>query len=112
MRIFAFALAIAIVGCTHEEKLSEQPEQAAVQVRKWIPDGTPAADARQIMELHHFTCSEVTNGNFAGLDYPDYLYCDHKGPQSNSTVQRWQAALVLRDGKVSDVVVMTGLSAP
>jgi hypothetical protein len=112
MRILPLALALAILGCAHEEKLSDQPDQAALQVRNWIPIGTSLADARQIMELHHFTCSEITNGNFANLKFADYLYCDRRMPDSHlapGTMQRWQAALVLTDGKVSDVLVMTGL---
>lgn len=108
MRIFVLIMTLGICGCAHNEGLSEQPEQATLQVQKWVLVGTSLADARQIMEKHHFNCSEMTNSNFGDLKLGDFLYCDyHDSANQGTAVRRWQVALVLGGGKVADVLVIT-----
>ena|SRR5437773_2514547 len=104
MKILALVVVIAITGCAHDQKLSEQPAQAASQIQRWVAVGTPLADARHIMEQHHFTC-ELKD---------DHLYCDGRVPtaylvsRSSPIVYRsWQVALVIVDGKVSAVHAST-----
>ena len=115
MRPLAFAIVLAVVGCAHDERLSEQPTTATAQVEGWIPVGTPVADAQRIMEQRHFTCSMRTNSSFGDLKAADFLYCDRRDSDSDITpivVRRWQVALVLADGKVSAVRLTTGLIGP
>jgi hypothetical protein len=90
--------------------LSVPPTDADAQVRRWIAVGTSASEARRIMEQHGFTCSLVTNGAFGASRGIDFVYCDKR--QGSLTQQRWQAALVLVEGRVSAVQVTTGTVAP
>jgi hypothetical protein len=112
MKILAFAILLAVTGCSHGEKLSDQPAKAAAQIQTWVPIGTPLADARKIMEQHHFICSTKTNSVFGDLKGIDYLYCDCSASAGWPVQQRWQVALVLTNSKVSDVQVGTGLVGP
>jgi hypothetical protein len=107
MRICTVILLVALCGCSRAERLSEQPSKAASQIESWVPLGTSLSDARQIMQQHRFTCSVVTNGSFEELRGADYLYCDYSA--SGTVRRRWQAALVLVEGKVSAIRVTTGL---
>ncbi len=108
--LLAIFAAIALSACSHGEKLSDQPGVAASQIKHWVPLGTAARDALRDMRQHGFVCSTVTNGTFGHVRGVDYLYC---GRSSGGIVhRRWQAALVLIDGKVSEVQVTTGLVGP
>jgi len=109
MRAVFFTL-LLLCGCSRSEQLSEQPSVAASQVRAWVPVGTTATEASRIMQAHHFNCSAMTNGSFGPLKQIDYLYCDYR--QRGTVQRRWQAALVLTNGKVADVQVTTGLIGP
>lgn len=115
MKILALAVMLAVAGCAHDEKLSDQPTQAAAQIQGWVPVGTLQTDAQHIMEQHHFTCSVMTNSSFVGLTNADFLYCDYRLADSRVSpivTTRWQVALVLADGKISAVHVTTGLIGP
>ena len=115
MKILVLIAVLGLAGCAHNERLSDQPAQAAIQVQNWIPIGTSLDDARHIMEKHHFNCSEKTNDNFGDLKFADFLYCEYQTADSHATpaaVNRWQVALVLNKGKVSDVLVTTGAAGP
>src|SRR6266567_614408 len=108
MKTLALALVLVVTGCARNERLQEQPAAATSQIRGWIPGGTSLPDARRIMEQHHFTCSMMTNSSFGDLKAADFLYCDRRDPDSRITpivIRRWQVALVLSDGRVSDVRV-------
>jgi hypothetical protein len=115
MRTLALGVMLAICGCAHNEKLSKEPAQAAVQIEKWIPVGTSLATAEHVMELHNFSCSVMTNSSFGDLKFANFLYCDRRVADSQVTpivVRRWQVALVVADGKISAVHVNTGLIGP
>jgi hypothetical protein len=115
MRILALAFILALAGCAHDEKLSEQPATAVTQIQNWIPVGTSLADAQRIMEQHLFICSTMTNSSFGDLKAADFLYCDRRDSDSRVTpivTRRWQVALVVADGKISAVRVATGLIGP
>ena len=115
MKTLALAFVLAVAGCAHDDRLSEQPTTATAQVQSWIPVGTSLADAQQIMEQHHFTCSIMTNSSFGDLKAVDFLYCDYSDSDNHITpivVRRWQVALVLADGKVSAIRLTTGLISP
>jgi hypothetical protein len=112
MKILALAIVLAVGGCAHPEKLSEQPAQAAAQIRSWVPVGTSLADAQRMMEQHHFSCSVMTNSSFGDLTNATFLYCDYREANSRlipTVYQMWKVALILSNGEVSDVRVNTGL---
>jgi hypothetical protein len=113
MRIVALTIVLAAGGCAHNEKLSEQPTQAASQIQSWVPVGTSLADAQHIMQQHHFTCSVMTNSSFGDSKAVVFLYCDRHVADRQATrvvVRRWQVALIVSDGKISAVRLSTGLS--
>jgi hypothetical protein len=110
MRFLPLILLVALAGCSRAERLSSQPTEAAAQIQRWVAVGTSSSDARRVMEQQGFTCSLVTNGAFGTLRGVDYVYCDRR--EGSITQQRWQAALVLVEGKVSAVHVTTGVVAP
>ncbi len=53
----------------------------------------------------------VLHGAFGNESFADYLYCDYL---ENSVLvsRRWQAALVLKEGRVVDYRVATALIGP
>jgi len=110
MRFLLLIFFIALAGCSRADRLSAQPAEATAQIQRWVAVGSSSANARRIMEQHGFTCSLVTNGAFGTLRGVDYVYCDRR--EGSITQQRWQAALVLVEGKVSAVHVTTGLVGP
>jgi hypothetical protein len=115
MKTLALALVLVVAGCARNERLPEQSTVATSKIRGWIPVGTSLADARRIMEHHHFTCSIMTNSSFGDLKATNFLYCDRRDSDSRITpivVRRWQVVLVLSNGSVSDVRVSTGLTGP
>src|SRR4051812_8864835 len=82
MKILALAFVLAVAGCTHDERLPEQPAAATAQIRSWIPVGTSLPDARRILEQHHFNCSIKTNRSFGDLKGIDFIYGDRRDPDS------------------------------
>lgn len=110
MRIVALAVMFAVTGCAshknYDEKLSEQPAQATIQIQQWVPVGTPVADALRIMEQHHFTCYSTN----ADSVYFDYQLTDSQF--SLAVFEDWIVTLVLNDGEVSGVRVSIGLTGP
>jgi hypothetical protein len=112
VKTFALIAIFTLSGCAHDQKLSDQPAQAAAQIRTWVPIGTSQTEAQRIMEQHHFTCSVMTNSSFGDLKATDFLFCSHSASAGWPVVRRWQAALALSDSKVSDVRVSTGLVGP
>src|SRR5215471_18132568 len=110
MRFLPLIFFITLAGCSRAERLSSQPAEATAQIQHWVAVGTSATDARRVMEQHGFSCSLVTNGAFGTLRGVDYIYCDRR--EGSITQQRWEAALVLVEGKVSAVHVTTGLVGP
>jgi hypothetical protein len=110
MRPLPLILLFALAGCSKPERLATQKNEAAAQIQKWGAVGTSAFEARRVMEQHGFTCSLVTNGSFDTLRNVNYVYCDRR--EGSIIQQRWQAALVLVEGKVSAVHVTTGLIGP
>ena len=104
MRVFVIILLFVVSGCAHRELLSgEQPEVPSL-VQRWVPVGTPVADAIRIMEQHGFTCMVVDHG-------ATYLDCDYrsKGAISNPVLVCVHASFPVADGKVSAVQVRTYL---
>src|SRR4051794_24267338 len=109
-RMLSLVLFFALPGCALEKPLSTEPPEAAAQIQRWVGVGTLAPDAKRVMERHGFTCTLVKSGAFDSLRGVDYVYCDRR--ESAFAQRRWQAALLLVEGKVSAVHVTTGVVAP
>ncbi|MGC4014256.1 MAG: hypothetical protein QM755_07015 [Luteolibacter sp.] len=108
-------VALMLAGCSRKE-LPFDAKDATREIHRWVPTGTPAADARLIMEKHQFKCAAITHDDFATSDGGvmkglDHIYCDRVSYEP-PVERRWQAVLVLKDGKVSDIHVTTGLTGP
>jgi hypothetical protein len=108
MRAFAIILLLAVSGCAaHRELLSGDQAEATSQVQRWVPVGTPVADAMRIMEQHGFTCMVDDHG-------ATYLDCDYrsKGTIWNPVLVCGHASFPVTDAKVSGVQVSTYLKGP
>jgi hypothetical protein len=57
MKLLPYILLFVLVGCGPSEL---QTRKLSEQISQLVPDGTPLASARQIMEQHQFTCSVVS----------------------------------------------------
>jgi hypothetical protein len=84
-------------------------------LKKKLPLGTPVEKARLFMEREGFKCSLMHNKSFseegAVRNGIDYLYCDRSDGVGFVT-RRWQVAIVLKTGSVSEVLVSVGLIGP
>lgn len=106
-RVFVIILLFAVSGCAHRELLSGEQAEATSQVQRWVPVGTPVADAIRIMERHGFTCMVVDHGT-------TYLECDYRssGSISNPVLVCGHASFPVTDGKVLAAQVRTYLKGP
>jgi hypothetical protein len=71
MKYLPFILLVALVGCVHKEtsiQTAARVQRSIQQVQHWVPNGTPQASARQIMEQHHFICSDGASFDNAAED--------------------------------------------
>jgi hypothetical protein len=107
MKAFAIFLLLAASGCAHRELLSGNQTEAISQVQRWVPVGTPVADARRIMERHGFVCMVDDHG-------ATYLDCEYrsKGSIWNPVLVCGHASFPVMDGNVSHVHVSTYLKGP
>lgn len=90
-------LIVALVGCLCAGCVSANPQKFSRQVQKWVPLGTPMAEAGRVMKHHGFDCTLVTKNhpfNPYGLDYLD---CERE----QVWMHDWRVELFLEDGKVS-----------
>ena len=107
MRVFAIILLFVVSGCAHRELLSGEQAVAASQVQKWVPLGTPVADAIRIMEQHGFTCVVVDHGATS-------FDCDYRRSDGfwSMTAVCAKASFQVTDAKVAAVLVNTHLESP
>ena len=73
MLFFVLALALALAGCEPPES---RGSRMGKQLSQWVPDGTPMASARQIMETHGFTCSITSFGSLEQMTNHDEAILD------------------------------------
>jgi hypothetical protein len=81
-----------------------------------LPAGTPLAQAQAFMAREGFHTKMKKNGSWSeggkDRDGLDFLYCDREEPAAAWVSCRWQVAVVIRDGAVSDVLVSAALTGP
>jgi len=107
MKAFALILLLAASSCAHKELLSANQAEATSQVQRWVPIGTPVADAIRIMEQHEFTTMVVDHGG-------TYLDCEYrsKGSVLNPVLACGHASFPVTDGKISGMQLRTYLKGP
>lgn len=97
MKRFAIILLLAASSCASQEDFNGDPQQAASQIQRWVPSGTPVAAAQNIMTKHAFACSWGTNE----IDSLRFLDCyQRSGGGLSSMVLTVDAQFPVRDGKV------------
>jgi len=98
MKRFAIILLLAANGCASREVFDGDPQQAASQIQRWVPSGTPVATAQSIMTKHAFTCSWRTNeiDNMRFLD----CYYQSSGGFFHMVLTCVDAQFPVKDGKV------------
>src|SRR5436305_908870 len=84
---------LVLGGC-----LSADPAKFQAQLREWVPVGTSAADAQQIMEGRAFQCHLITTNNMFNSMGVDYLDCEREEYRFHD----WYVRFILQDGRVSD----------
>ena len=113
-RLLAAALLLA-AGCATTNDAPPLPENysgALAQIQKWAPVGTPAAEAKKIMQQHGFKCTLERDTRLSAEQVVDDIYCElvwPATPNASLTQRRWQAFLILSNDKVSNIMVATGL---
>jgi hypothetical protein len=90
-------LLVTLVGCLGSGCASTNPQKFTAQVQAWVPLGTPAAEAEQIMTRHGFECQRVTKDHAFNQYGEDYLDCDRE----QFWMHDWNVKLFLEDDKVS-----------
>ena len=113
-RAVGMASLIVLLGC-HRQRLTGDGARTSNDFRLAVlqvaPLGTPTAEAQGAMVRNGFTCAEAVHAKWGDLSGIDYLHCD-RYDGSQPVKQRWQVALIHRDGKIVDVKVTNGLVGP
>ncbi len=77
------------------------------------PIGTEVEHATKLMEHEGFKCSLFANHDFTGDGGTrgglDFVYCERKDSAGILEVRIWGVALVIADGKVTEVLVRNGI---
>ncbi|MBC8095806.1 MAG: hypothetical protein H7Y43_08335 [Akkermansiaceae bacterium] len=84
-------LALLSTGC-----VSTKPGKFAEQVYQWVPLGTPAKQAEEIMTRKGFECHTWTRDNPFNPYGFDYLGCEREQVRLHD----WSVKFFLEDGKV------------
>ena len=99
MKAFAILLVLCfLVGCS-SPGFSEDPKVAARQIEKSLPLGTSRVNAEKTLTASHLLY-EIKHGAFGNENFPNYIYVDYF-ENDDSSVKRWQIALILESDKVS-----------
>ena len=75
MKTFALIVLLTATGCAHKELPSGNQAEATSQIQRWVPIGTPLADAIRTMEQRGFTTMVVDHGG-------TYLDCEYRSKES------------------------------
>jgi hypothetical protein len=107
-------LSLLLSGCAAPPKgsppLPNDTAGASAEIQRWIPLGTPAAQAQATLEQHGFTVKNVppSSGSATG----GYLYATASWPKDVLLQDTWSCTLHLTDGKFSSVSVTITMLGP
>jgi hypothetical protein len=81
-----------------------------------VAKGSTLAEVKAFMEGEGFTCSFQRDETFVmqgGIRaHIDFLYCDRTEPAGWPIERRWQVAVVIKNGVVTEILVSGGLTGP
>lgn len=93
---------------------AKHADQLEREIARFIPIGTPVAQAKQIMERNGFTCHSVeheTGGSGKGeivLRDTDFLSCHKTSPGFFLIFQQdWKCTLEHKEGRVTRIIAST-----
>lgn len=102
----ALLLLAACATPTGSPPLPADSPSAIARVQSYVPLGTPAAQAQQILEQHKFRCKLApSDSSSATPNNPRYLAATLSWPPGNLLQTTWNFTLKLTDGKVSAITV-------
>ena len=112
LAFFVWLVFFRVSGQTY---LSQEPKQVRQEILKLVPLGSDITQAKTVMESNGFVCTWEKNEQFATLPKgqqmihrkADFLYCDRE--QGWITHERWQVAIVHKNGRVTEVHVSYGI---
>ncbi len=84
--------------------------RAAASLVVW--PGMAAESSSAVLEQHGFACRLETNASYGGRHHLDYVHCYRSTHSSFIITQRLQVALVIVNGRVSEILANTGLVGP
>ena len=84
----------------------DDPAEMKAEILRWIPVGTPEAEAIAVMEENGFRCSQLKD------DEGRYVYCDFHKRKGVTISCRVQSKIRIDAGSVRDVQVFAGYIAP
>ena len=107
-------LALLLSGCAAPPQgsppLPNDTGAAAAEIQKWIPLGTPAAQAQTVMQQHGFKVKNIPPP--ADSSTGGYLYATASWPPGELLQDSWYCTLRLTDGKLSSVSVTVTMLGP
>lgn len=106
-------LGVALTPRGPTYRLSD-PHKMKAAILKHVPPGTTIEDAKAFMQQEGFQCErEYTNQMFTGDGEThqglDFTYCERSQSEGLLEVRIWGVALVVADGKITEVFVRSGV---
>jgi hypothetical protein len=113
MRFFLLFASLALAGCaspaTAPSPIPSDSPSAIAHVQASVPLGTPADQARQILEKQNYRCKLVPADSSANNGHLDATFAWPPGRMIQTT---WRFTLALNDNKVSAInVVITSFGS-
>jgi hypothetical protein len=106
-----------LIGCSQgglnaggTSPLSEDLGVAKHQLEQLVPRGTPQGDAAKTLSKVGFSV-KLMHGSFGNESFPEFIYC-HFNNGGEPVSRSWMVAVVLKDARVIDYRVESGLIGP
>lgn len=113
--LLALTFIASCASSSEHMKWTDTDQAFRTELLRLIPIETAMPTAKVIMEQNGFTVRE-SSGTFAGMPEglagKPFLYCDRERRAGLFISRRYQAALVIEDGKIVGIVATTGLVGP
>ncbi len=111
--VAAALLAALLASCT-PPTIYEREDAGAVlaHLGRRIPAGTPAHQARAVLESEGFECRLLSNEIWVNATRPDTFLHGDRHTARNAIARRWQVAVFLDGGRARSIDAATGLIGP
>jgi hypothetical protein len=109
LAVLIAALALTAAGCSRQlvDRVAD-PTSMRSAILALVPIGTSIDHAAQRLEPEGLKCQPSSVARFGDREPLLYAYCDGRS-RGAFTYRRWQIALVDSAGRVSDVLVASGM---